>query len=193
MSPYVTIVNSVNGHQPASARPLAAAPMSSLKNCDSAISSALGTALGTNACHGHAIACTMRVTSCGSASSVVLQRNARSVNVTSSAAVASAATLKPSAATCDQRMSCHFAKRAVLVRPARQSNVLASSGDARVRRRNTASARAPGFSGAIKSCRPRSTVTRPGTSSKLTTSNSVGMTTSSAIKRTTLTGCEPSY
>ncbi len=135
----------------------------------------------------------MRVTASGSTSSVVLQRNARSVNVTSSTAVASTAMLKPTAATCDQHMSCHFANRAALERPARQSNMRASSGDARVNRRNTASARAPGFSGAMRSCTPRNSATRPGRSSKLATRNSAGMTTSSAIRRTTLTGCEPSY
>ena len=79
------------------------------------------------ACHGHAIACTMRLTVAGSASSVVLQPNARSVNVTSAIAVASAATLNATAATCDQHRSCHFAKRPALARrrvPVEQSREL---------------------------------------------------------------------
>jgi hypothetical protein len=90
-------------------------------------------------------------------------------------------------------MTCHFATRPALERPARQSSAPASSGDARASRRNTASASAPGFRGAMRSWTPRSSATRPGSSSRLAMSNSAGTTTRSAIRRTTLTGCEPSY
>ena len=94
----------MNGHHAPSARGDAAATAltSSLKNCDCSISAALGTAPGASACHGHAIVCTTRVTSSGSASSVVLQPKARSENVTSMTAATSAATLNATAAVCDQ-------------------------------------------------------------------------------------------
>jgi len=52
--------------------------------------------------HGAAIASTKRATVSGSTASVVLQPNARSVNATSSAPVASAAAANAVPASCDQ-------------------------------------------------------------------------------------------
>ena len=130
--PYVMSAATMKGHHaPSDCGDAAAAlPPSSLKNCDCSISAALGTAPGASAAQGHAIACTTRVTSPGSASSVVLQPKARSENVTSMTAATSAATLNATAAVCAQFRSCHFANRRYAARAAWRSNNRATSGDA---------------------------------------------------------------
>ena len=192
--PYVTSADIVKGHQARATRrrAAAAAPPSSLKNCDCSTSSALGTAPGRARPTATRSPARRALTAAGSASSVVLQPNARSENVTSMIAATSAATLNATAAVCDQFRICHFAKRRRAARAACRSNKRATSGDARASWRNTAAAHAPGLSAASRSWMRRKPGTRPGNSSSVNASSTSCTPTSSASSRTTLTGCEPS-
>ncbi len=187
----------VNAHQPVSVRDASASSArapSSRKNCERSINDRSGTAAGAHACHGSDSASTQRATTCGSACNVVLQPNARSVNVTSAAPVAMAARLNATAAVCDQNSICHFANRpaaaARAVMPAEQRrNVARRTGDAAIDRSGPG-ARIDGFQQILNGAQTRYTARNQQQRQQRASASCAITSVASSV--TTLTGREPS-